>query len=111
NEDVEEFQDFHLDENNEYYRKMLEITAAAVEDGKDKYLVGVTDLHPGGDALVSMRGPQNLCYDTLDCPEFLYNGVMKLLPGFEKIYQKLYTLTTKYQKGSTCWMGIWHPER
>ena len=111
NENVEEFQDFHLDENNEYYRKMMEITAAAVEDGKDKYLVGVTDLHPGGDALVSMRGPQNLCYDTLDCPEFLYNGVMKLLPGFEKIYQELYTLTTKYQKGSTCWMGIWHPER
>ena len=110
-EDVEEFQDFHFDEKNEYYRKMMEITAAAMEDGKDKYLVGVTDLHPGGDALVSMRGPQNLCYDTLDCPEFLYNGVMKLLPGFKKIYQELYTLTTKYQKGSTCWMGIWHPER
>lgn len=110
-EDVEEFQNFRFNESNEYYKKMLELTAAAVEDGKDKYLVGVTDLHPGGDGLVSMRGPQNLCYDTLDYPEFLYKGVMNLLPGFQKIYQELYTLTTKYQKGSTCWMGIWHPGR
>ena len=61
----------------------MELTKAAVEDGKDKYLVGITDLHPGGDALVSMRGPQNLCYDTFDVPEFLKKGVKKLLPGFE----------------------------
>lgn len=110
-EDVEAFRGFQMDLTNEYYKKMLELTKAAVEDGKDKYLVGITDLHPGGDALVSMRGPQNLCFDTLDYPEFLQAGVMDLLPGFQKIYEELYSLTTKYQKGSTCWMGIWHPGR
>lgn len=110
-EDVENHKDFAMDPANEYYTKMLELTKAAVEDGKDKYMVGVTDLHPGGDGLVSMRGPQNLCYDTFDYPEFLHKGVMDLLPGFQKIYEELYGLTTKYQKGSTCWMGIWHPKR
>lgn len=99
------------DEENEYYKKILELTKAAVEDGKDKYLVGITDIHPGGDGLVSMRGPQNLCYDTLDEPEFLKEGVEKLLPGFKRLYGELYEIATKYQRGSTCWMGIWHPER
>ena len=60
---------------------------------------------------MSMRGPQNLCYDTLDTPEFPKEGVEKLLPGFKQIYGELYKRTTKYQTGSTCWMGIWHPER
>lgn len=110
-EGVEKNPEFFLDRKNEYYRKMMELTKEAVEDGKDKYLVGITDLHPGGDALVSMRGPQNLCYDTFDVPEFLKEGVKKLLPGFESIYEELYRLTTKYQAGSTCWMGIWHPKR
>ena len=110
-DDVENVLDFLIDTANVYYQKMLELTKAAVEDGKDKYLVGITDIHPGGDGLVSMRGSQNLCYDTLDAPEFLKEGVEKLLPGFKKIYGELYKSTTKYQKGSTCWMGIWHPER
>ncbi len=67
---------------NEYYKKMLEITQAAVEDGKGKYLVGVTDIHPGLDGLVSMRGPQELCMDTLDQPEFIQKGAIDLFPVF-----------------------------
>lgn len=110
-QDVEEFRGFCMEKENVYHQKMLEMTRAAVEDGKDKYLVGITDLHPGGDGLVSMRGPQNMCYDTLDYPEFIRKGVMDLLPGFQKIYEELYRITTKYQEGSTCWMGIWHPGR
>lgn len=110
-QDVEDFKGFMLEAGNEYYKKMTELTRAAVEDGKGKYMVGVTDLHPGGDGLVSMRGPQNLCYDVLDYPEFLQKGVESLLPGFQKIYEELYGITTKYQAGSTCWMGIWHPQR
>lgn len=64
-------------------------------DGRDKYLVGITDIHPGGDGLVSMRGPQNLCYDTLDTPEFPKEGVEKLLPGFKQIYGELYDARVK----------------
>lgn len=110
-EDVEEYRGFVLQTQNEYYRKMIEMTKAAVEDGKDKYLVGITDIHPGLDGLVSMRGPQELCMDTLDNPEFIKKGAMDLLDGFKIIYDELYALTTSFQKGSTNWMGIWHESR
>lgn len=110
-DDVEEQIAFRLDLQNEYYQKMLEMTEAAAQDGRGKYLVGITDLHPGSDGLVSMRGPQELCYDTLDNPEFIKKGVMDLLPGFVQIYEELYRITTRYQEGSTCWMGIWHPKK
>lgn len=108
-DDVENYQRFRQETQNLYYAKMEEMTKAAVEDGKDKYFVGVTDLHPGADALVSLRGPQELCLDVYDNPEFIRQGVMDLLPGFRKEYDRLYQMTTKYQKGSSCWMGLWHP--
>lgn len=108
-DDVEHYKSFRLKMQNTYYSKMEEMTKAAAEDGKDKYIVGVTDLHPGADALVSLRGPQNLCMDVYDNPEFIKQGVMDLLPGFQQVYDSLYQLTTKYQKGSSNWMGLWHP--
>lgn len=43
-----------------------------------------------------MRGPQNLCYDTLDNPEFIKAGVMNLFSDFKKMYDELCQLTTKY---------------
>jgi len=36
---------------------------------------------------------------------------MELLPGFCQEYERLYQMTTKYQKGSTNYMGLWHPGR
>ncbi len=108
-QDVEAYQGFRLNMQNAYYQKIEEITKAAVEDGKDKYLVGVTDLHPGADCLVSLRGPQELCYDVYDNPDFIRRGTMDILPDFQKVFEHLHTLTTKYQKGSTCWMPLWHP--
>ncbi|MDD3244168.1 MAG: trimethylamine corrinoid protein 2 [Eubacteriales bacterium] len=109
--DVEAGKKLVMDRGNKYYQKMLEMTAAAVEDGRDKYLVGVTDIHPGADGLVSLRGPQQLCMDTVDHPELLSRGTMEMFEGFRTMYDELYTMTTKYQKGATNWMGIWHPGR
>jgi len=110
-EDVEHHEKFVANVQNVYYKKMEELTKAAVEDGRDKYIVAVSDLHPGGDALAALRGPQNLCFDVYDNPEFIKKGVMELLPGFCQEYERLYQMTTKYQKGSTNYMGLWHPGR
>lgn len=108
---IEEFKGFQLQKQGEYYRKIIEMTDAVVEHAKEKYIAGITDLHPGADGLVSMRGPQELCFDSLDYPEFIKKGSFSLFEGFKEIYEELYKRTTKYQQGSTNWMGIWHPDR
>ena len=100
---------FIFNRNGEYYRKLIEMTQAITEDAKDKYIAGITDLHPGADGLVSMRGPENLCYDTIDRPEFIQKGTLELFKGFKEICDELYAITTKYQRGSANWSGIWHP--
>jgi hypothetical protein len=100
-----------IEGKNEYYQKIIEMTGAIVEDGKDKYLAGITDIHAGPDGLVAMRGPETLCIDALERPEFIKRGVMDLFAGYKAFYTELADSTCRYQRGTTNWMGIWHPGR
>ncbi|NLO37203.1 MAG: trimethylamine corrinoid protein 2 [Clostridiaceae bacterium] len=109
--DFDVYADLVLDTDNAYYRKIAEMTRAAAQDGRDKYLVGVTDIHPGADALVSLRGPEQLCLDTIERPEAVKRAVMGLFEGFKTVFDNLARITTRYQAGTTNWMGVWHPAR
>jgi len=98
-----------FNESSTWYKNCIQMTKDMVEDSKGDYIVGITDIHPGGDGLVSLRGPENLCYDVMDEPEMVKEGVMELLNGFKKVMDELYLMTQKYQKGTTNWLGVWHP--
>lgn len=100
-------QELRFDESNKWWQKMLEITDACEEDSKGEYLVGVTDLHPGADGLMSIRGPQELCYDVFDQPEVFEKCQTVLLPAFQKQFESLYNRAQKYQKGTSNWMGLY----
>lgn len=99
--------ELQFDSQNKWWQKMLELTNAFVEDSKGEYLVGVTDFHPGVDGLVSIRGPQNLCYDVLDQPEVFDKCREILLPVFKQQFEKLFQITQKYQTGTSNWMGLY----
>lgn len=99
-----------FDPENKWWKKIKSMTEAVVEDAKNgDYMVGITDLHPGADGLVSLRGPENLCYDLIDYPDEIKKASFEVLEVHKKELDELYAITTKYQHGSTHWMGIWHP--
>ena len=98
-------------QDNFYRRRMNDLTRAAAKDGKGRYLVGVTDLHPGADALVSMRGPEALCLDMVDYPGYVREGSRALFDGLRTIYEELVDITDTAQQGTTTWLGFWHPGR
>jgi hypothetical protein len=110
-EDWSTYTPLRIEGKNEYYKKVTEMAEAVSEDGKDKYLVGVTDIHAGPDCLVAMRGPDTLCFDTIERPDFIKRGVMDLFEGFKTFYTELADITCRHQQGTTNWMGIWHPGR
>ncbi len=95
---------------NQWWKKIKEITNAFVEDSQGEYLVGITDLHPGSDGLVSLRGPQNMCFDVYDQPEVFKNAEKILLPVFKTQFNDLYAMTQKYQQGTINWMGLYKEE-
>jgi hypothetical protein len=109
--DWEEYKPFVLEKKNEYFKKIAEITLAAAEDGKGKYITGITDIHAGLDCLAAMRGPETLCIDALEKPDFLKRGAMDLFEGFKEFYGELADTISGYQEGTSNWMGLWHPRR
>lgn len=111
---IENWDDFKipaLDKSNKWYRLITELTDLAVSDSKGDYLVGVTDIHTGPDALVSLRGPENLCLDLYDCPEKVMGLPVKLWPLEREFYNDQYTRTTKGAVGPTTWMPCYHRKK
>lgn len=55
--------------DNEYWKKLVEMTDALIEAGKGKFYVGNTDYHPGADAIAAFRDPLEFNMDMIEHPE------------------------------------------
>ncbi|MEG0580175.1 MAG: trimethylamine corrinoid protein 2, partial [Niameybacter sp.] len=101
---------FKFDEQNEYWKKIVEMTNAFLDDSKGDYLVGVTDIHQAMDALVALRGPETLCLDLYDYEDEVRKALVEVEDAFKIVIDKSYKMISKKQKGMVNWMGIYHPE-
>ena len=99
-----------FDENNIWWQRIRDITQAAVEDAQGEYLVGITDLHPGADGLVSLRGPENAAMDLYDEPEQFKQRVWEIHEVFKEMTLRLHNIISSRQRGCSNWMGILHPD-
>ncbi len=100
-----------FDKSNRWWQSIVDITKSYVDDAKGDYFVGITDLHPGADGLVSLRGPEKLCMDLFDNPDRVKTALTDILPAFQYQLDTLYDITKHNLGGSSNWMNIWHPEK
>ncbi|MCL2527006.1 MAG: trimethylamine corrinoid protein 2 [Defluviitaleaceae bacterium] len=107
--DWKNFNPTTLDRTNKWYKKIIQLTDMTATDANGDYMVGMPDLHAGADALVSLRGSQNLCLDLYDCPEDIMDLPVKMWPIMQEIYNELYDITQKSVPGSSTWMPCYHP--
>lgn len=95
-----------LDMDNQYFKKIKELTQYALEVCTGKFLVGYTDLHPGLDCVAAWRDPQQLCFDMVDHPEQVKHLADKAIHDFETIYNHFDNLLKSAGQLSVSWMGI-----
>jgi hypothetical protein len=81
-----------LDTNHPLFQKTVEYTKLLTELGKDKFAVGLTDVHAGGDHLAALRGPDVLAMDMIDSPEYIKRKLKDSEIEFFKIYDYFYDL-------------------
>ena len=110
-DDWRKYNDFNFDAGNIWWKRIKELTRLAVQDSKGDYVVSITDLHAGLDALVSMRGPESLSMDLYDYPEEVKKANFQVLEVFKTVFDQLYDITGQNIEGSSNWMGIWHPDK
>lgn len=104
---LEEMGEIKFNEDNPWWNKILNMTSYAAKVNKGRYLVAVTDLHPGTDGLVSMRGAQNLCYDLIDCPELVEKALGEITQAYKVIFRKLADVIGADKCGYTTWNNVW----
>ncbi len=104
--DWSEIDRLKLDLNNEYLRKLDELTAYAFERCAGKALIGYTDLHPGLDCAAAWRDPQQLCIDMLDSPDEVHRLAELSIADFETIYNHFDDILKAHGQLSVSWMGI-----
>lgn len=93
-----------LDESNVYFRKILELTDALLDVARGNFIVGYTDLHPGGDAIAAFRDPQKLCVDMIEHPTEIKDLLERITEDFFRVYDLYYDRLTAAGMPSTSWL-------
>ena len=81
--------DLVYDEDNYWLKLTIELTKAALAEGKDKYFVSVTDLGGVGDIMASLRGNEELCIDLFECPDAVKRANQKITKIWREVFEKL----------------------
>jgi hypothetical protein len=88
-----------------YFKLMVKYTELLIEYGKGRFIVGLTDLHPGGDHVAALRDPQVLAMDLLDNPEHVK---AKLKSSYDE-YFRVYDFFVKMIKDAGMPVATWTP--
>ncbi|MEI6520596.1 MAG: hypothetical protein WCO98_11260 [bacterium] len=98
-------------EDNFYWKKIEEFTDKLLEVGKGKFYTGITDIHPGGDAIAAFRDPLEFNIDMIDYTD----EVKQILNYVNEIYCRVMThYCDKLQKNNqaiSSWYGITSSKR
>ena len=97
-----------LDQSHPLYLKTMEFTRLLLEHGAGHFIVGLTDLHPGGDHLAALRDPQNLAIDLLDNPEAVKRKLAQSYEDYYTAYDAFYELLRSHDMPITSWTPLIH---
>lgn len=86
--------------------KLHEMTDVLLSIGKDKFIVGMTDWHPGGDAMAAFRDPQNLALDMLEHKEEVKALLRCVTDDYYAVYDIFYEKLKKAGQPITSWIPL-----
>jgi hypothetical protein len=98
-----------LDTDGFFFRKVMEVTQAMLEQARGRYIVGYTDLHGGGDAIAALREPQELLIDVLEHPAEIKELCDRVTTGFLHVYDRFHAELSAAGMPSTTWCPVIGP--
>jgi hypothetical protein len=96
--------DLRLDMDGFTFRKVMELTDALIEAGREKFIVGYTDLHAGGDAIAALRGPENLCIDMIEHADEIRSLCHRITDDFLAVFDIFHRKLSAAGMPSTTWL-------
>jgi hypothetical protein len=96
---------------NEWWRRVKELTELAVERWGESVCVGFTDLGGNLDILASFLTPQQLLFALIDAPEEVICQVKTITSAWLCYYLELAAIIVPAGRGTCPWGSIWSPKR
>lgn len=103
--------DPQFNEASPWYKRVMDLTQAALDKWQDKVIVSISDIGENFDILASFRSTENLLMDLYDCPEQVEILLGKLTDLWLKYFDSFYTKISAVQSGCTAWSPMWAPGR
>ncbi|HOG46503.1 MAG TPA: hypothetical protein PLB78_07645, partial [Anaerolineae bacterium] len=94
-----------------WWQATVRLLEAAGERLAGACLIGLTDLHGGGDALAALRGPQAFAFDLVDDPAEVKAAMQMVAAAWFEVYERQFAITQRWSPGTTTWLGLWSPGR
>jgi len=95
-----------MDRHNEYFIATDNYVRELLKYSKDKFAVGFTDFHAGGDHLAALRDPEALCMDLYDEPEFVKQKIADSYVEYFRLYEYFYNLVSLEGEPTTSWIPL-----
>ncbi len=100
-------QALELRTDNVYFRTIMEMTRRGLEVGRGRFLVGITDLHPGGDLAAALRGSERFLTDLALEPEEARRLLDMLKPSFYEFFEHQHRILSEGgQRITTTWLPL-----
>jgi hypothetical protein len=100
-----------FDPENRWWRATLDLVRAGVQASDGNFFVGVTDIGGVVDIEASLRGAMALLTDLVDAPHEVKRVRDQIVPLWCRWYEEQERVIRQRLEGSSCWLGVWSPER
>ena len=97
---------FRFSKDNPDWRKLEEMTDALLEAGNGLYYTGLSDIHPGGDAIAAFRDPQQLNLDLLLHPDEVRELLAYVNTVFSEVLEFYFAKLRAHRQPVSTWPGI-----
>lgn len=95
-----------IDESHPLFHVLVEFTQKLLQRGKDSFITGLTDFHPGGDHLAALRGPEALAMDLIEYPDEVKNKLSESYQQYFAIYDRFVSMILQEGLPISTWCPI-----
>jgi 5-methyltetrahydrofolate--homocysteine methyltransferase len=108
---VNHLESVKLNQNNEWYSRLLSITETSAKRAGKSYVVSVTDIGGVLDILSSFLGPTNIILTMKRNLGIINSCRTIILEKLLKLYDDLQNIISQSCDGCNNWLGVWNKKR
>jgi hypothetical protein len=93
------------------FKACVDFTKRLLDLGRGKFIVGLTDFHPGGDHLAALRDPARLAMDMIENLDHVKAKLRQSMDEYYKVYDIFYEMLRAEGMPITTWTSAIHDGR